>query len=62
MLKCASLDGREVWGRMESNICMAESLSYTPETTTRLLIRYILIQNKKFKTFGKKSVCFLIEF
>ena len=62
MLKCASLDGREVRGRMESSICTAEALSYTPETTTTLLIRYILIQNKKFKMFGKKSVCFLIEF
>ena len=25
---CGSLDGREVWGRMDTCICMTESLSY----------------------------------
>ena len=37
---CASLDGRWVWGRMDTCICMAESLHYLPETTTTLLISY----------------------
>ena len=27
-----SLDGRGVWGRMDTCICMAESLHYPPET------------------------------
>ena len=27
-----SLDGREVWGRMDTGICMAESLPCSPET------------------------------
>ena len=37
---CASLGGRWVWGRMDTCICMAESLHYLPETTTTLLISY----------------------
>ena len=43
-----SLDGRGVWGRMETCICMTESLHYSPETITTLLIGYRQIQNKKF--------------
>ena len=35
--------------RMDTYICMAESLCCSPETTTTLLIGYIPIQNKKFK-------------
>ena len=34
---CASLDGREIWGRMDTCICMAESLCCLPETTTLLI-------------------------
>ena len=37
---CASLDGRGVWKRMDTCICMAESLCCSPETTTTLLISY----------------------
>ena len=37
---CVSLDGREVWGRMDTCICMAESLNCSPETITTLLIVY----------------------
>ena len=44
---CASLDGRGVWGRMDTCICMAESLLCSPETITTLLIDYTPIQNKK---------------
>ena len=29
-----------VWGRMDTCICMAESLCYSPETITTLLISY----------------------
>ena len=39
----SSLDGRGIWGRMETCICMAESLHCSLET-----IGYTLIQNKKF--------------
>ena len=44
-----NLDGRGVWGRMDTSICMAESICYSPETITTLLIGYIPIQNKKLK-------------
>ena len=43
-----SLDGSGVWGRMDTCICMAESLCYLCETITTLLISYIPIQNKTF--------------
>ena len=46
---CGSLDGKGVQGRMDTCICMAESLCYSPETITTLLISYTLIQNKKLK-------------
>ena len=44
---CASLDGREVWGRMDTGVCMAETLCCLPETITALLIGYTSIQNIK---------------
>ena len=31
---CGSLDGRGVWGRMDTCICMVESLPCLPETIT----------------------------
>ena len=42
---CASLDGRGIWGRMDTRICMADSLHYAPKTITTLLIGYTPIQN-----------------
>ena len=42
-----SLDGRGLDGRMDTCICMTESLSYPPETIITLLISYTPIQNKK---------------
>ena len=47
---CGSLDGRRIWGKMDTclNICMAESLCYPPETLKTLLIGYTPKQNKKF--------------
>ena len=48
-LLCASLDRSGVWGRMDTCICMAESLRCSPEITTTWLIRYIPTQNKRFK-------------
>ena len=46
---CGSLDGRGVWGTIDTSVCRAESLHSSPESITILLISYIPIQNKKFK-------------
>ena len=54
---CGSLDGKGVWGRMDTYICMAESL-HPPQTITTLLIGYITIQNKKLKKITSR-VCTL---
>ena len=53
-----SLDGRGVWARIDTCMCMAESLLYSLETVTALLINYTLIQYKKFinKTKYKVSI------
>ena len=37
---CGSLDGKRFGGRMNTCICMAESLRCSPQTTTTLLISY----------------------
>ena len=42
------------WGRMDTCMCMAESLCCSPETATTLLISYTPIQNNKFKVWKKK--------
>ena len=47
-MSCGSLEGRGVWGRMDTCIGMAKSLCCPPETITILLISYTPIQNKKF--------------
>ena len=52
LMLCGSLDGIEVWGRMDVYIYMYESPRCSPEIITRLLIGYTPIQNKKFKTQG----------
>ena len=46
---CGSLDGRGLWERMDSCICMAESFCCPPVTITTLLIDYTPTQNKVFK-------------
>ena len=46
---CGSLARKGGWGRMDTCICMAESLFCSPETITTLLIGYTTIQNKVFK-------------
>ena len=53
---CGSLDGRGVWERMDTCICMAESLCCSPETTTTLLTGYTPVQNKKFKVWVAGSL------
>ena len=52
---CGSLDGSGVWERMDTCICIAESLCCSLETITTLLISYTLIQNKKFKVGEEKN-------
>ena len=52
---CASLDGRRIWGRMDTCIPIADFLHCSPETITTLLIVYTPIQNKKFRVWGKKK-------
>ena len=53
-MSCGNLDGRGVWGRMDTCICMADSLHCSPETITTLLISYTEIQKKKLKKKKKK--------
>ena len=43
---CGSLDGRGIWGRMDTCIGMAESLHCSPEIITTLLIGYAPVQNR----------------
>jgi len=38
-----NLDGKRVLERMDTCVCMAESLHCSPETTTTLLIGYVLV-------------------
>ena len=52
---CANLDGKGVWRRMDTCICMAESLPCSLETTTTLLIGYAPVEKKSFKSGGKKE-------
>ena len=42
-------------GRMDTCICMAESLCCPPETITTLLIGYTAMQNKKVNKKKKKT-------
>ena len=58
-MSCGSLDGRGVWGKLDTYIYiyMAGSLRSSPETIIALLIGYTPIQNKKF---FKKSLSFSI--
>ena len=59
-MSCGSLDEKEVWGRMDICPCMAECLCCPPETITRLLISYTLMQNKKLKKRSFKTcICHL---
>ena len=53
---CGSLDWGGVCRRMDTCICVAESLRCSPEAITTLLISYTPIQNKKFKVWNKEKV------
>ena len=56
---CGSLDGSGVWGgvewRMDTSVCMTESLGYSPETIIMLLTGYTSVENKILK-FGEKMM------
>ena len=41
------LDGRGVWGRRDTCVCVAESIRCLPETITTLSISYTPIQNAR---------------
>ena len=45
------LDGRGVWGRMGTCICITESLHCSPEIVTTLLTSYTPTQNKKLRKY-----------
>ena len=57
---CGSLDGRGVWGRTDTCICMAETLPCSLEIITTLFISYTSKQNKKvwffFNCAGENSL------
>ena len=42
VMLCGSLYGRGAWGRMDTWICMAESLCCPPETVTALFIGHVV--------------------
>ena len=54
LMLCGSLDGRGIQGRMNTCVCVAESLSCPPETITSFLNGYTPMQNKKFKKKKKE--------
>ena len=49
------LDGKAVWGRMDTCIRMIEFLCCSPERITALLIGYTSKQNKKVEKIKKKK-------
>ena len=51
---CASLDGKGVWGRMDTCVCMAESLQC--EIITTLSVGYTPRENKKFKKEKERKI------
>ena len=43
---CGSLDGRVVWGRIDTCICMSESLCCSPETVMTLFVNRLYPNTK----------------
>ena len=43
---CGSLDGRRVWGEMDTCICMIESLHCSPETIITLFVNWLYPSTK----------------
>ena len=56
---CGNLNGSGVMGKMDTYVCMAESLHSSPETIITLLIRHTRIQNKIFLKLIKYITLFL---
>ena len=52
---CGSPNGRGVWGRMDTCICMAEFTTHLKLSQRCLLVSYTSLQNKKFKKAKKKK-------
>ena len=52
---CGRLDGRGVWGRMDTCMCVAEPLRCSLEAITTLLTGYIPIQKKSLKIIRKPT-------
>ena len=52
---CSRLDGRRVWGRMDTCIRLDESLHCSPKTVTTLLIYYPPIENKNLRKLMLKK-------
>ena len=50
-----SLDGREVWRRMSTCICIAESLRFSPETITTLFVNWLYPNKKVLKQQNKTN-------
>ena len=48
-MSCCSQDGRGVWGRMGTCVCVAESIHCPPETITTLFINSTSKQNESLK-------------
>ena len=51
---CGSLDARGVWGRMDTCLCMTESLHCSSETITAVSVNW-LYSDAKLKFMGKKK-------
>ena len=46
---CSKVNGKRIWKRINTHICITESLCCTPETNTTLLTNYEPIKNEKGK-------------
>ena len=46
LVLCGSLDGRGVWGRMDTCIRMAETLHCSPEAITTLSVNWLYTNTK----------------
>ena len=51
---CGSLDGRGVWGRMDTCVCMVECFCCSPETVTKLFVNQLYLKRKQ-KVYNKKK-------
>ena len=54
---CNNLNGKRIWKRIDTCICIIKSLYCPPETITTLLINYTLIKNK----VSKKGWCIMLD-